>query len=277
MGGLRFTCLIITALLTAFILIHALSRSVARIQENYRLAELRQENLTLKNKLPEWENKIKTLKSALETLNKRNDDLRVAAALSGPQREYGVGGPSPTGGYSFAALRETHPIETDLSILESSMTQLGHRIAIMENAVIKRKTRVAHYPSIMPVRHGWISSSYGHRLDPFTGLNEEHLAIDISIKPGSEIYSPAAGTIKSVNTKVTPNKGYGQFILIDHGYGYQTFFAHLSKAFVKEGQQVKRWDLIGLSGSTGKSTAPHLHYAVFVNGEPKNPIDYILE
>ena len=72
------------------------------------------------------------------------------------------------------------------------------------------------------------------------------------------------------------NKGYGKYILIDHGYGYETLYAHLSKIYVEEGQMVKRWDLIGLTGNTGKSTAPHLHYGVLVHGEPKNPFHFIL-
>jgi murein DD-endopeptidase MepM/ murein hydrolase activator NlpD len=127
------------------------------------------------------------------------------------------------------------------------------------------------------VRGGWLSSSFGKRIDPFTGKIEEHAGVDISIKPGSEVFAVGAGTVKEAVTRAIPNKGYGVYIVLDHGFGYTTMYAHLSKIFVKRGQQVKRWDLIGLTGDTGKSTAPHIHYSVMLNGDPRNPIHFLLE
>jgi len=99
----------------------------------------------------------------------------------------------------------------------------------------------------------------------------------ILIRPDSEVRATGAGRIKRINTRVVKNKGYGKYIIMDHGYGYESLYAHLSEIFVKPGQRVKRWDLIGLSGNTGKSTAPHIHYGVYYKSKAVNPLDFLLE
>ena len=191
--------------------------------------------------------------------------------------EYGVGGPERGRIETFIATPQTGQTEWDLNKLENEVSWLQQNVVELEQAVSSRMKQIAHYPSIRPVRGGWISSLFGKRIDPFTEQTEDHPGIDISIKPESEVYAAGAGIVKAVNTIVIKNKGYGKYILIEHGFGYQTLYAHLSKIFVKEGQKVKRWDLIGLTGNTGKSTAPHLHYGVFAKNEPKDPMNFILE
>lgn len=137
----------------------------------------------------------------------------------------------------------------------------------------KRVERWAATPSIWPVK-GPITSKFGPRISPFTGKKAFHSGLDIGSPRGTEIRSPAAGkvVVAAFDTRM------GKFIRIDHGYGVETTYGHLSKILVKYGNKVKRGDLIGLVGSTGRfSTGPHLHYQVAVNDQVVNPVQYILD
>lgn len=137
----------------------------------------------------------------------------------------------------------------------------------------QRLDRWAATPSIWPVK-GHITSKFGPRISPFTGKKAFHSGLDIGAPPGREIKAPASGkvVVAAYDTRM------GNFVRINHGYGIETTYGHLSKILVKYGKKVKRGDVIGLVGSTGKfSTGPHLHYQVAVNDKVVNPIQYILD
>ncbi len=134
-----------------------------------------------------------------------------------------------------------------------------------------KKEYLARIPAIQPVANKKlerIGSGFGYRTDPFYRTQRFHAGIDFTAPRGVEVYATADGTIESVTTEIW---GYGQHIVINHGNGFTTLYGHLSKFKVKRGQKVVRGQLIGLVGSTGKSTAPHLHYEVHKNGEKLNP------
>jgi murein DD-endopeptidase MepM/ murein hydrolase activator NlpD len=131
--------------------------------------------------------------------------------------------------------------------------------------------RLAHTPSIWPVK-GFIASGFGPRTNPIGGGPEFHPGIDISAPYGSPVEAPADGLVIFTGWK----DGYGKCIEISHGNGYTTRYGHLSKILVKQGQHVKRWQKIGLVGSTGYSTGPHLHYEVRRNDHPLNPKKFLL-
>lgn len=139
----------------------------------------------------------------------------------------------------------------------------------------KNKTEMLScIPAIMPVRDvdiHRISSHFGTRTDPFYKVHKFHSGIDFSAPLETPIFSPGNGKVIRVESAKT---GYGNNIIIDHGYGYKTRFAHISKSLVKVGQSVKRGEKIALVGNTGKSTAPHLHYEVIKNGKAVNPINF---
>jgi murein DD-endopeptidase MepM/ murein hydrolase activator NlpD len=120
---------------------------------------------------------------------------------------------------------------------------------------------------------GYLSAGFGNRVDPFTGQYDFHPGLDISTPIGTKVEAPADGVVVSCGDK----GGYGNAIVIDHKYGIVTRYAHLSGFNVKPGQRVKRGDVIGFVGNSGKSTAPHLHYEVWVNDQAQNPIHYILD
>jgi len=136
-----------------------------------------------------------------------------------------------------------------------------------------QESRLRHIPSIQPVsdknlKH--MSSGYGWRIDPVYHIRKHHNGMDFSADKGTDVFATGDGKV----IKAGYNKGYGLCIDVDHGYGYMTRYAHLSKKLVSVGRQVKRGDKIGEVGSTGKSTAPHLHYEVHLKGKVQNPANY---
>ena len=129
-------------------------------------------------------------------------------------------------------------------------------------------------PAIQPVKNEdlkQIASGFGYRSDPFTKARKMHEGMDFTAKTGTPIFATGDGVIKNADNSLS---GYGNHIEINHGFGYLTLYAHLSKYKVKSGQRVKRGDIIGYVGSTGLSTGPHLHYEVIKNGEKINPINF---
>ncbi|MCK4259415.1 MAG: M23 family metallopeptidase [Halanaerobiales bacterium] len=118
---------------------------------------------------------------------------------------------------------------------------------------------------------GYISSQFGFRKDPITNKQAFHEGLDIGVWYGTPVIATAAGKVVYADWR----GGYGRMVMIDHGYGYQTYYAHNNKLVVKSGQTVKRGDIVAYSGNSGKSTGPHLHYEVRVNGVPKNPRDFL--
>jgi len=129
-------------------------------------------------------------------------------------------------------------------------------------------------PGIQPVKINdlkRISSYFGYRIDPIYKVKKFHSGIDFSAPKGTDVFATGDGVVKKIRHS---RRGYGNTITIDHGYGYLTFYAHLSKILVKRGQKVKRGEVIGLVGNTGKSTAPHVHYEIIKNNKKINPIYY---
>lgn len=135
-----------------------------------------------------------------------------------------------------------------------------------------KSDQLASTPSIWPT-DGWVTSRYGYRTSPFTGRRQFHPGIDIATAFGTPIVAPARGRVAYVGMK----GALGRCVIIDHGYGLRTFYGHTSKTFVKQGQEVQRGTRIAAVGSTGRSTGPHLHYAIQKNGRTVNPADYIFE
>ncbi|MBW6460506.1 MAG: M23 family metallopeptidase [Bacteroidales bacterium] len=133
---------------------------------------------------------------------------------------------------------------------------------------------LASIPAIQPVSNKdlrRLSSYFGHRTDPFYKVLKFHEGVDFSAPTGTEIYATGDGVVYSSQRA---RAGYGNQIIIDHGFGFQTMYAHLQELKVRKGQRVKRGQVIGTVGNTGKSTSPHLHYEVWKNNRPVNPINY---
>lgn len=152
-------------------------------------------------------------------------------------------------------------------VLQDLLGGIAERLASVRTDVERRQALASATPSIWPIA-GWISSSFGNRRDPFTGDRDFHPGLDISGSHGQQILAPADGTV----TVAAPSGNYGNLLTLDHGFGITTRYAHLSRFAVTPGQQVRRGQVIGYVGSTGRSTSPHLHYEVLVNGQLTNPL-----
>lgn len=164
-----------------------------------------------------------------------------------------------------------------MSALEQSIyTQIGSFDELRRLAT-ERQDRLSHVPSIQPVATKdlrQMASGYGRRVDPVYGTVRFHEGMDFSAPVGTPVYATGDGVVKTAGRGMS---GYGNMVDIDHGFNYLTRYAHLSEVSVKPGQEVKRGDLIGKVGNTGKSTGPHLHYEVRLKGSPQNPVNYYFQ
>jgi murein DD-endopeptidase MepM/ murein hydrolase activator NlpD len=142
----------------------------------------------------------------------------------------------------------------------------------LTSALLDQRDYLNSLPTLKPT-NGWYTSGFGTRSSPFTGKSTMHEGLDLANHVGSAIVATASGIV----TYAGPRPGYGNLVTINHGYGIQTQYGHISRAYVKVGQKVKRGDKIAAVGNTGRSTGPHVHYEVRVNGIPMNPYFYILE
>src|SRR5262249_9459120 len=135
-----------------------------------------------------------------------------------------------------------------------------------------QKSLLASTPSIWPAR-GWVTSDFGQRLHPYTADRMIHAGMNIASGRGKPIYAPSNGMVVYAG----PEGNYGNVVVLDHGYGVKTRYGHLAEVLVKTGDRVKRGVQLGSVGNTGRSTGPHLHYEVRVNGIPQNPRKFLLE
>lgn len=181
----------------------------------------------------------------------------------------GGGGATPEALSSLTALQSP---ENTFGLLREILQGIENRLTDARSDVERRNALAAATPSIWPA-HGWLSSSVGHRIDPITGGDDFHRGLDISADAGSPIYATADGTVAMAQRE----GAYGNLVTIDHGYGLETRYGHMSKFEVRSGAKVKRGDVIGRVGSTGRATGPHLHYEVRVNGRLLNPLQLLLQ
>lgn len=219
------------------------------------------------------------MEDALSNVEERDNALYrmyfEADPIPDAQRKAGFGGVNryqDLEGYSNSEL---------ITTTRERIDKLKKRIAIQSRSLEEIKLLaadkekfLARIPAIQPVRNEHLkrmASGYGWRSDPFTKVRKFHYGMDFSANRGTPIYATGDGVIERADNKST---GFGNHIRIDHGYGYMSIYAHLSKYNVKRGQKVKRGDLIGYVGNTGRSQGPHLHYEVWKNEERLNPMDF---
>ncbi len=162
--------------------------------------------------------------------------------------------------------------EDTFGILRDLLEGLEYRLRYVRRDVERREALAAATPSIWPA-HGWLTGSFGGRSDPFTGETGFHQGLDISADKGQPVYATADGTVESASY----SGDYGNLIVLQHGFGLMTRYGHLSGFNVKAGQPVKRGDVIGFVGSTGRSTGAHLHYEILVNDKLINPLQLLTQ
>lgn len=215
----------------------------------------------------------------LDVIEERDENLyrNVLYAPKFPEelRRMGAGG-SDKYAYLRGLTNDSLLISTSEAMdrLERRLNAQSMSFRELLKLVKEKEQMILCIPSIQPVRNTDLKSAisgYGMRIDPIYKTAHMHTGMDFTAKQGTEIYVTGNGVVEAIENNAW---GYGKCIVVNHGYGYKTRYAHLSAFKVQVGDKVKRGQLIGLVGSTGRSTGPHLHYEVEVNGEKVNPIGY---
>tara|TARA_B100001179_G_scaffold202799_1_gene164598 strand:- start:125 stop:1054 length:930 start_codon:yes stop_codon:yes gene_type:complete len=243
-----------------------------------RLQEFKKNYHTVSQNLKLIQSRLSVLDQQLIEIEEKDRAVRTYAGMPEVDkdiRKLGIGGTML--GKSVILDNLAPAVNREISVLqldiEKISRQVNFELASYESIYKKVKSnidRIRHIPSIRPVEGGFLNSGFGYRRDPIDGVRRFHQGQDITVSKGSPIYSPADGLVK----RAYYIGGFGNHIKLEHSHGYVTVFAHLSKISVRHGQKIKRGDLIGYTGNTGRSTAPHLHYEVHHYGTPKNPMDY---
>ena len=174
---------------------------------------------------------------------------------------------------SLADVELTRELSDKIDLLEQMVATQSRSFDYLREQAAMQRDRSTHIPAIQPISQKSLramASGYGYRRDPVYGTGKFHEGMDFSAPTGTPVYATGDGRVRSADW----NSGYGNLIEIDHGYNYVTRYAHLSKMLVRPGQTVRRGDLIGHVGNTGKSTGSHLHYEVRLHGVPQNPVHY---
>ncbi|HOD65511.1 MAG TPA: M23 family metallopeptidase [candidate division Zixibacteria bacterium] len=239
------------------------------------LARLRAENAALHRQFEQLKWNLTEVETRFSQLVDREVKIRSLFSLpeiDPAERQLGVGGPAPPSAAMMSNVqREATVTGQQIDRLLTLSSFELEKFNEVEDELLKLRDRLDHTPSIWPT-NGWLSRGFGMKFDPFTGMKQMHRGLDIANRTGTKVIAPAAGRVKFVGQ----NGGMGNTVVIDHGYGFETRYAHLSDFRVKRGQRVERGDVVGLMGSTGYSTGPHLHYEVLRNGKHLDPRVFIL-
>jgi len=286
------------------------SHYVIRTGEVWELAAFRTEAMSAREQTAAFSSAIDDLKKRIVAMKEVNQRLRVMLGIEVQKAGDMVNGrggeevPLPEGStvpgsdkdnqssptkkqgaeanHEALLLASTDSSQEDLKAIVSvkeGLSWLSKEAAMQERiltelaqAAEQRSSRWAATPSIWPVK-GWVTSGFGPRISPFTEKPAWHDGLDIGAAPNAPVQAPAQGRVTA--TGFDPK--LGNIVRLDHGFGIETLYGHLAKSLVKEGQRVNRGDVVGLVGSSGLATGPHLHYMVKVNGQALDPNKYILE
>jgi murein DD-endopeptidase MepM/ murein hydrolase activator NlpD len=270
---LRVFGFIAAALVTAALISYVAFQFIGSPKEKV----LEQQNKALRDNYNELEDELRSVQQQMKELEKRDNDVYRAIFEANPI-------PDSARAKELENKLEIAKVERIkdyqlVSSITSTLNNLNSRIAAqkksyeeVEELVKNKEQLLSHTPAIQPVSNkdlNRVASGYGYRIDPVYKTTKFHAGLDFSAPQGTPIYATADGT---VTTAGSTGNGYGNHVIINHGYGYETLYGHMVRVKSRNGQVVKRGEVIGWVGSTGKSTGPHCHYEVHKNGEKINPI-----
>jgi len=257
------------SLLAAFLLVATLGAVFftwgffTRTVDGAEIERLRTENEDLRQVNQSFESSVQQLQNKLASYEDRTQELAIVAGLdpAAEGTEAGIGGGLSTEGSAL-----------DLSAFEARTARLDGALDQVEEQLHEQLRWISSMPAITPAR-GILTSGFGMRPDPITRNRAFHSGLDIAAAPGAPVHATADGVV----ARAGRNGGLGKAVYLSHGYGLSTRYGHLSKIAVKPGERVKRGDVIGYVGSTGRSTGYHLHYEVHLDGKAVNPAAYLLD
>lgn len=245
-----------------------------------KTAILKRENAEWRSKVEVMNVRLEEYDKALTTLQLRDDDIyrsifgmnEIPAAV----RNAGYGGVNRYSHYDEVdpdGLLKRTAVRLDVLSKKSCVQSKSFdELAQLSKRAGEMASCIPAIPPMNPDKSKYrLSSSFGYRSDPFTGRSKRHTGVDFAMKPGNRLYATGDGVIESVKFELF---GYGNQVVIDHGFGYKTRYAHMSTISVVEGMKVKRGECIGLSGNSGRSSGPHLHYEVLYKDNHVNPANY---
>ncbi len=240
--------------------------------------ELKHETDLLQHEYDALAARYDTLRSVLENLEARDRNVFRSLFEADPYDFDAEYADRRNATYDAIFNRSVRALKGDLrnrvDRFEQSLEELNESYAVLQAAIEQVGDASTGIPAIQPVINKQLSlltTSYGMRIHPFYKTLQSHQGVDYAIPEGSSVFATADGTVREVSQR---NSTAGQTVVIDHGNGYETLYSHLSKISVRKGQEVRRGDIIALSGDTGLSLAPHLHYEVRLNGMRVDPIHY---
>lgn len=246
-------------------------------QLRHSKAVLEVENGNFRATTGELTTQIQSLESVLEDLGARSaldpQQAKAMQKLPAVVKASAAGGSAKAtiGGLSNVFSPFTNPEDT-FGLLRDLLRGLESRLTLVRRDVEQQEKLAAATPSIWPA-HGWLTGSFGGRPDPFTGEADFHQGLDISTEKGQPVYATADGSVESASY----TGDYGNLIVLKHDFGLSTRYGHLSRFNVSPGASVKRGDVIGFVGSTGRSTGAHLHYEILANGKLINPLPLLTQ
>lgn len=230
-----------------------LEKLLANVEEAYKYL----------NELKEFERKVR-ITANIDPYGKEKEEIALG---TGGLVLWG-GDESNVGVKDLLAIK----LQSEIDTLRSMIKEEKESFAQLLEEIEERREYMRHLPLIWPVR-GWVTSEFGYRYSPIKNEYAFHQGIDIATRMGAPVVAPADGTVIFAGWE----PGYGMVVIVDHGYGVVTRYAHLSNFYVKVGDTVNRGEVIGAVGNTGITTGPHLHYEVLVRGVPVNPRDYMID
>ena len=243
-----------------------------RFSEDYYKIKLEETDQKYSEVSQELLDRITQLENELKLIEEKDSELRTYATLaplSDDVKAQGVGG-------SEVDMNLNTIDNSSIIFLKEKVDSLAFAVNIQKdsfntifNKIKSNEKMYRHIPSISPVK-GYIGSKYGYRTDPIDGKRRMHSGLDFPVNLNTDVVATGDGVV----TKAQYDSGWGRYIKIDHGYGYETVYAHLWKINVKKGQKVKRGDKIGKSGNSGRAAGFHLHYEVHKNNKPVDPLNY---
>ncbi|MBN1595695.1 M23 family metallopeptidase [candidate division FCPU426 bacterium] len=269
----------ITLLFLGFICLIAIGASsfIMTRHVNYELT--RRANIQLTEKNAYFVQELARTHEAFQRVAKIEDELRAMLKMKNKNELLqftGEGGPSPVDQVNLMknlnnrATLTPNEFASSLTFLRKDAQEKIESYQELKKYIATQRSLLASTPADWPVR-GWITSRFGMRNSPFFEGTTFHQGLDIANEEGTSIKAPADGVI----TYTGWEGGYGKLIVVDHGYGFSTRYGHCQRILVNIGQRVRRGQVIGFIGSTGRSTAPHLHYEIRTNGVPVDPLKYL--
>ena len=248
------------------------------MRASHLFTKLESENAALRARIQTFHYEIDELEKRMDSNFELQNRARMLAGLDPIDSQVwqvGVGGPEPLM-LKSAGITDSEGILLNLDddlerMVRQSKLQLDSYDEIISILDQEKKVRDCT-PSIRPLRGGYLSSRFGRRMDPFTGRISRHTGIDYRARTGTQVMTTADGVV----TMAKKNGSFGLMVEVNHGFGFRTRYAHLSKMLVRRGSRVGRGEIIGLVGNTGRSTGSHLHYEVMFKKARRDPLHYVI-